>query len=452
MAAILPGTRLGRYEVNEYLGQGTLGPVHQAHEPTLGTVTIQVVTELPAPAEPAFRALVPRLLALRHPNLVSVLDAGEHDGRPYLVLEHAPGGPLSQRLWSAPPGEAAALDLLDGVADGLDHAHREGFVHGGLRPERVLLGVDARPLVADTGLAPLRRPPGGPPTGLTAEEAACLSPEQAAGGAATAASDRYALATLAYQLLAGRPPFTGQPDEVVQAHLRSQAPQPSTLNPRLGPAADRALLRGVARDPAARWQTGVQMVAALRQALLEGTGRAAERPAARRRWWPWALGAAALVLLAALVGYLVWRASQPPAPSMTVSSSVVQAGGAVTVGGSHLPANQVGSIELASTPRSIGAFQADRYGNVQQDVSVPADTTAGGHVLSLCWQNQCPASAKLTVTEPPSPSPTAAPTPTPPPTPTPTPTPRPTPARTPTPTPTPTPSPAASTPAAAASP
>ena len=132
-------------------------------------------------------------------------------------------------------------------------------------------------------------------------------------------------ATLAPSLFERLRAYRMAPDEVVQAHLRGQAPQPSTLNPRLGPAADRALLRGVARDPAARWQTGVQMVAALRQALLEGTGRAAERPAARRRWWPWALGAAALVLLAALVGYLVWRASQPPAPSMTVSRSCAPA-------------------------------------------------------------------------------------------------------------------------------
>lgn len=451
MAAILPGTRLGRYEVHEYLGQGTLGPVHRAHEPALGTVTIQVVTELPAAAEPAFRALVPRLLSLRHPNLASVLDAGEHDGRPYLVVEHAPGGPLSQRLWSAPPGEEAALDLLDGVAGGLDHAHREGFVHGGLRPERALLAADARPLVADTGLAALRRPANAPPSDLTADEAEYLSPEQAAGGPATAASDRYALATLAYHLLAGRPPFTGQPGEVLQSQLRGQAPPPSSLSSRLGPATDRVLLRGVARDPAARWQTGIQMVAALREALLEDTRRGAERPAPRRRWWAWALGAAALLVVAALIGYLVWRATRPPTPSVTVSSSVVQAGGSVTVGGSHLPANQVGSIELASTPRSIGAFQADRYGNVQQDVSVPEDTTPGGHVLSLCWQSQCPASAKLTVTErPPSPSPTAAPTPTP--TATPTPTPRPTPTRAPTPTPTPAPSATASTPAAAASP
>src|SRR5262245_40016550 len=152
MAAILPGTRLGRYEVHEYLGEGTLGPVHRAHDPTLGTVTIQVLSDLSAEAAPVYRELVPRLLVLRHPNLVSVLDAGDHEGVPYLVTEHAPGGPLPQRLWSAPMTEDGLLEMLDGAAQGLDHAHRSGIVHGGFRPDRVLLAADDRPLVGDAGL------------------------------------------------------------------------------------------------------------------------------------------------------------------------------------------------------------------------------------------------------------------------------------------------------------
>jgi serine/threonine-protein kinase len=443
MAAILPGTRLGRYEVHEYLGAGTLGPVHRAYDATLGTVSLQVLAQLTADALPAFRELVPRLVALRHPNLASVLDSGEHEGTPYLVAEPAAGGTLPQRLWGGQLGWDGALAILDGVAAGLDHANRSGVVHGALRPECIQLAADGRAQLADAGLETLRRPLGALPPDLTAERAAYLAPEQAAGGVATAASDRYALATLAYHLLAGRTPFAGQPGEVVPAQVHGTPPPPSGLNPRLGAAVDRVLLRGLAREPDVRWQTGVQLVTALREALGQSAPEPAAAPATARRWWPWAVGAA-VVVLAALVGFLVWRASQPSTPSVSLSSAVVQAGGTVTVSGSHLQANQVGSIELASTRRSIGAFQADRYGSVQQDVKIPADTAAGDHVLSLCWQQQCPASARLAVTDrPASPSPTATPSPTPTPTatptatatatPTPTPTPRPTPTATPTP-------------------
>jgi eukaryotic-like serine/threonine-protein kinase len=451
MAAILPGTRLGRYEVREYVSAGTLGPTHRAHDATFGTVSIQVLTQLTADARPAFGALVSRLVALRHPNLASVLDSGEHDGVPYVVTEFAAGGALPRRLWSGTMGWDAALDVLDGVAAGIDHAHRNAVVHGSLRPDCVMLTADERPLVADAGMEPLRRPPGALPPDLTADRAAFLAPEQAAGFVATAASDRYALATLAYLLLAGRTPFSGQPADVVRAQVQGAPPPASTLNPRLGTAVDRVLQRGLAREPDVRWQTGAQFVAALREAL--GGLEAPEPAVPGRRWLPWAVGGA-VVLLATLIGFLVWRANQPAGPSVSVSRTAVQAGDMVTVSGSHLHANQVGSIQLASAPRNIGAFQADPNGNVHQDVRIPEDVAPGDHVLSLCWQNQCPASARLTVTAPlPSPSPTSTPNPTP--TPTAAPTQTPTPTRTPTPTPTPTkpastPTSAVTTPPAAA--
>ncbi|TMC08970.1 MAG: serine/threonine protein kinase [Chloroflexi bacterium] len=454
MAAILPGTRLGRFEVHEYVGAGTLGPVHRAYDATLGTVWVQVLVQLSEDARPAFCELVPRLVALRHPHLASVLDSGEHDGTPYVVSEPAALGTLPARLWNGPLGWDEALAVLDGVAAGLDHDHRTGIVHGALRPECVLLAADERPLIADSGLEPLRRPQGALPPDLTGERAAYLAPEQAAGTGATAASDRYALATLAYHVLTGRPPFTGEPDEVLRAQVHGTPPVPSGVNPRLGPAVDRVLMRGLAKEPDVRWQTSAQLVAALHEALggLEAPEPAAAAVPGRRRW-PWVVAGAA-VLLAALVGFLVWRANQPATPSVSLSSAVVQAGRTVTVSGSHLPANQVGSIQLASSPRNIGAFQADRYGNVQQDVKVPDDVQAGDHVLSLCWQEQCPASARLTVTAgAPSPSPSlvTTPTPTPTPTPTATPTATPTPAPTPTPRPTPTGTPAATgTPSASA--
>jgi serine/threonine protein kinase len=324
MAAIHPGVRLGRYEVHEYVGAGTLGPVHLAHDATFGTVWIQALQQLSEKARPAFRELVPRLLALRHPNLASVLDSGDHEGMLYLVTEPGPTGALTQRLWSGPAEWDDAMTILEGVAAGLDHAHRGGVVHGSLRPDAILLGPDVRPLLADVGLESLRRPPGALSPDLTGERAAYLAPEQAAAAVATAASDRYALATLAYHLLTGRTPFAGDPDDVLRDHLHGTPRPPSQVNPRLGPAVDRVFSRGLAREPDVRWQTGAQLVAALREALggLEAPDRVA-RPRTAPRWLPWAAVALA-ALVVGLAGFLIWRATAtegPPSPSPSASAS-----------------------------------------------------------------------------------------------------------------------------------
>ena len=128
---------------------------------------------------------------------------------------------------------------------------------------------------------------------------------------------------------------------------------------------------------------------------------------------------------------------QQPSPSVNLSVSTALPGDPITVTASHLPANQVGTIQLQSSPVQIGTFQADRYGTATSGVSIPRDATPGDHLIRLCWNESCPAGQRLTVLQSP-PSPTPTPTPTPAPTPTPTPLP------TPTPTPTPVRSPSAS--------
>jgi hypothetical protein len=251
-------------------------------------------------------------------------------------------------------------------------------------------------------------------------------------------------------------PFDGQTtSEILAAKQRMEPVPASTRNPQLGAATDAVLNAGLAREPGERWQSCAQMVQALEEAIADDAYRrrtytadelapgpavaAAARPARR---WPWVLGAA-VVLAAAAVAIALWLANQQP--SVTLSDAAVRAGDSVTVTASHLPANQVGSIELQSGPVPVGAFQADRYGAASARVPIPPDTAQGGHVISLCWSGTCPpgASARLTVLQAP-PSPTPSPTPTPTPTPTRTPTPVPTPTPTPAPQATPTPTPSRS--------
>src|SRR5579859_2930789 len=205
--SIRPGTRLGAFEVQELIGQGSLGQVFRAHHPGLARpAAVKALLALAADPEATvrFQLEAQAVAQLRHPNILQVYDFGELEGTPYLVAEYVSGGSLADRLrhGAAPPQVAVAI--LASIASALDHAHSIGVVHRDVRPANVLMQDNGSPMLADFGLAKLgQRPAAGGPPGAPDY----VSPEQAAGGAVGPASDRYSLAVLAYQLLTGALPF-----------------------------------------------------------------------------------------------------------------------------------------------------------------------------------------------------------------------------------------------------
>jgi serine/threonine-protein kinase len=289
--AVEAGTRLGRFVVHEYVGQGTLGTVYRALDPDERAVAVKVLQRLTAQeSRERFRAVAPRLVEVRHPGLVAALEHGEHDGVPYLVVEHIEAVTLAERFRRATVNPSAALEILRGAAAGIDHAHASGLVHGNLKPAQVLLVSGSRPVVSDFGLAPLRRPRlAGLSVGFRDGTPEYLAPEQVVEGEPTAGTDRYAFAAIAYQLLVDRPPFEGEPQSVIDAHLRSEPVAPSRRNRALPQAVDAVLLRGLAKDQRGRWATCAELACALSLALgMEPEPRRnlpiAVATADRRRW------------------------------------------------------------------------------------------------------------------------------------------------------------------------
>jgi serine/threonine-protein kinase len=192
-------------------------------------------------------ALAGRLGA--HPYIVTAYEAGEWEERPYVVFEYMPNGSLAERLQEdGPPPEATAVRWLAQAADALDYAHAATVVHRDIKPSNLLLDADDNLLIADFGVS--RRDGEATLTtqGGVVGTAGYLSPEQIAGSAAIAASDRYALAVVAYQLLTGRLPTTD----------RRELPEP------VKSVLDRAL----ADEPDRRYPTATAFVDALREALL----------------------------------------------------------------------------------------------------------------------------------------------------------------------------------------
>src|SRR6195256_1122928 len=258
--SIAPGTRLGQYEVQDFIGQGAMGLVYRAYHVHLErTGALKVLQGLaPDPDTTArFRHEAQAIAQMRHPNIVNVYDFGEHEGVPYMIIEYVPGGSLANRLSQGPLDNATALKYLRGIAAGLDHAHGLGIVHRDVKPANVLLEKDDTPVLADFGLAKLLQGSSlKSMTGVTTGTPAYMSPEQVTGSQVGPAADRYSLATIAYEMLTGMIPFDGVGVlEILYAQVHREPPPPSTRIRRLNSQVDAVIMRGLAKKPADRWDT-----------------------------------------------------------------------------------------------------------------------------------------------------------------------------------------------------
>ena len=336
-----------RYRGTQLIGRGGMAEIYRASDSVLGrTVAVKVLSERYAQDDSIRQRFTREALAAARlsgqPNIVTVYDVGEHAERPYIVMEHLSGGSLEdvlQREGAQAPQRAFAW--LEEAAAALDAAHRHGVVHRDVKPGNLLLDRDGHVHVADFGVASAAGMDSLTATGTMIGTAGYLSPEQAKGERATAASDCYALAVVAYELLTGGRPFASEsPTAEAAAHVHASVPSVcdrSWLPSELDPVFERAL----AKDPAERFGSCSELVAALRAAFADAAGStrafvpARARVARPARAWPALL--ALLVLGAvsgALAAYFLTRGNDhnaaPPPKATTVVHTVTQRSGQTT--------------------------------------------------------------------------------------------------------------------------
>ncbi|HXV34379.1 MAG TPA: serine/threonine-protein kinase [Gaiellaceae bacterium] len=303
------GTLPGRYEEPRLVGRGGMGEIYVARDRVLGrTVAVKLLAERLA-QEPELRERFRReaLAAARlsgEPHVVTVYDVGEHDGRPFTVMEYLPGGTLAERAQSRPVDARTALAWLAQAAAALDAAHAKGVVHRDVKPANLIFDATDRLQVVDFGIARVTDDTlGMTAPGTILGTAGYLAPEQALGRETTAASDRYALAVVAYELLTGGRPFArGSETAEASAHVHDPVPPASGRAPWLPPQVDAVFARGLAKGPEHRHPSAGAFVAALGEALSEEPAAPPPaRPRPRRRTSP--------LLAAALAGGVLFAAA-----------------------------------------------------------------------------------------------------------------------------------------------
>ena len=282
-----------RYRNPERIARGGMGEVYRAEDRDLARlVAIKVLAERFAENDAIRGRFTREALAVARlsnaPNTVTIFDVGDHQGRPYIVMEYLSGGSLADRLegdGAQPLGRS--LEWLGQAAAALDAAHANGIVHRDVKPGNLLLDDDGRVKVADFGVASAADLGSFTEAGTVVGTAGYLAPEQARGERATPASDLYALAVVAFELLTGKRPFERESSTAeAMAHVSAPIPPASESNPQLPPEVDDALARGLAKDPQHRYASASEFVEALREALDRDAGTTqvgALPPAAPRR-------------------------------------------------------------------------------------------------------------------------------------------------------------------------
>jgi eukaryotic-like serine/threonine-protein kinase len=332
---LVPGARLGPYEILVPLGAGGMGEVYRARDPRLERdVAIKVL-----PAERIAEGRRARFVqearaasALNHPNIVTVHEIGCADGFDFIVMEYVAGKTLSEHIREGPLPRDEALRIAAQVADALAQAHAAGIVHRDLKPANVMVGPDGGVKLLDFGLAklvlpgePLSQQPtlngraSGPlthPGGILGTPG-YMSPEQVTGKSIDVRSDVFSFGALLYEMLTRRKAFPGRSSaEAMSSVLHHQPLPPSDFAAGLPKELDRLVLRCLQKDPELRVQSMADVKVELREfeAELQAPKSSGEHLSRGRRrpWLPWAVGACILVGLIASISVMRVETSVVP--------------------------------------------------------------------------------------------------------------------------------------------
>jgi eukaryotic-like serine/threonine-protein kinase len=339
-----------RFELEELVGTGGMSSVYRAHDRLLDRkVALKVLHEQYSEDDDyveRFRREARAVASLSHPNIVGVIDRGEHADRQFIVFEYVDGDNLKRMIERRGPAPVeTALELGVQMARALSFAHQNGLIHRDVKPQNVLLNGDGHAKVTDFGIArSLDMQRGMTQTGTVLGTSDYIAPEQAQGHHVDDHTDVYSLGVVLFELLTGHVPFTGENFvAVAMRHINEAVPSIRAERPDVPPRVEAAIQRAMAKNPDDRFATMADFCQELDACLAEVQGTQVMAPppggprrAPRRRGvspWPFVLALLVLLAIGAVAGVvLLTRHNGGDSPTTTGK------GGGIGGGTPHLKA------------------------------------------------------------------------------------------------------------------
>ena len=364
MTDVLP-TQIGKYKIIELVGEGAMGTVYRATDSVLGrTVAVKVMNASIARQQDHRQRFLREAQAagsLQHPNVVTIYDLGELDGHLFIAMEFVHGTDLERLMTAVEPLKLQSkLDIIVDVLMGLSYAHKHGIIHRDIKPANIRVGEDGHAKIMDFGVAHLASSDM-TRTGLVVGTPSYMAPEQVMGGKAVPGTDLFAVGAVLYHLITGSKPFEGPTLQSLFYRIVTDMPRPlDDVRPGLPTSLNAIIQKAMAKDPAERYPSALDMANAIIAVRAELSGNAFAStasltasavnvvqahapkpvPVANERQIPWKpVAAAAAGLAILLVGWLAFArpsdasrtvaAATPDSSSVTVP--VVQSGVAAPV-------------------------------------------------------------------------------------------------------------------------
>jgi len=340
-------TKIGKYDVEERVGEGAMGVVYRALDPVLKRrVAIKVMGEAFAQNDDLRKRFLRQAQAagsLQHPNVITIYDFGEVNGHLYIAMEFVEGQDVAELLaHQVPLSLVAKLDIAIGVLQGLAFAHKRGIVHRDIKPANIRVDADGNARIMDFGVAHFASS-NMTRTGVMIGTPSYMAPEQITSGAVGPQSDIFSVGAVLYELLTGVGPFVGGSLQAVMYRVLSETPAaPGTLVSGLPPKLNDIVLRSLAKDPSQRYASSLDManeLLAVRASLDERSSspgtlslratiesalderRTSAFKAVRRRRFAFGGGGIAAAMILMLSGWLLARRTAVP-PSASPAATV----------------------------------------------------------------------------------------------------------------------------------
>ncbi len=401
--------QIGRYRIVSELGRGAMGVVYHAVDPTIGRpVAIKTIRIRDIDDAAERERLRERLFrearsagVLSHPNIVTIYDMDEDEGVAYIAMAYVNGPTLEKILASDKPLSGAnMLRILRQAALALDYAHNKGIVHRDVKPANIMTDEDGAVKVTDFGIAKIASGMHSTITRAIVGTPNYMSPEQVQGLAVDGRSDQFSLAVIAYEILTGERPFTGEHLSTVIFRIVGEEPQPAhRINGTLTPQIDEVLRRGLAKKPEDRYQSCAAFVLALEMACAESRGwmtlpagaaaamptvevghegpRATVAPvlaaAARPKGWRVAPVLLGVLGVLAAMGFFAWRSGDLPGASGATPVAEASKSGSPPAVAQQTPA-------VADTPpgaQSTDAKADESHDAAENDSASPGTANTG---------------------------------------------------------------------------